>query len=125
MTARLFTIASLSSVTTLTWQSLHLRGEWTGWIMAGGASETVGTGLEAAAETSAVTVGASVEAAVVAEISGLLGTGLEADRVAAAERGRSEKTGMGVTERGFRGMAKKYQAGKYLHKVFDFRFVFL
>ena len=114
MTARLFTIASLSSVTTLTWQSLHLRGEWTGWIMAEGASETAGTGLEAAAaETSAVTAGVSVEAAVVAEILGLLGT----DHVAAAERGRSEKTGMGVTERGSRGMAKNDQAGKYLKSL--------
>ena len=112
MTARLFTIASLSSVTTLTWQSLHLQGGWTGWIMAGGASETAGTGLEAA-ETSAATAGVSVEAAVVAEILGLLGT----DHVAAAERGRSEKTGMGVTERGSRGLAKNDQAGKYLKSL--------
>ena len=81
--------------------------------MAGGALETAGTGLEAVAETSAVTAGVSVEAAVVAEILGLLGT----DHVAAAERGRSEKTGMGVTERGSRGMTKNYQAGKYLKSL--------
>ena len=84
--------------------------------MAGGASETAGTGLEAAAETSAVIAGVSVEAAVVAEILGLLGT----DHVAAAERGRSEKTGMGVTERGSRGMTKNYQAGKYLKESLIF-----
>ena len=101
MTARLFTIASLSSETTLTWQSLHLREEWIEWTMVGGASEIAGTDLVVAA-------GDSVEAAVVAEISGLRGmAGSGADLAAAAERGRSETTGTGGTERGSRGMTRR------------------
>ena len=109
MTARLFTIASLSSETTLTWQSLHLREEWIEWTMVGGASEIAGTDLvAAAAETMAATAGDSVEAAVVAEISGLRGmAGSGADLAAAAERGRSETTGTGGTERGSRGMTRR------------------
>ena len=88
MTARPFTIASLSLETTSTWQLLHLREEWTGWTTAGGASGTAGMGLEAA-ETMEVTAGALGEAAVVAVTSGLRETDLEeAVLEAAVVRGR-------------------------------------
>ena len=88
MTARPFTIASLSLETTSTWQLLHLLEEWTGWTTAGGASGTAGMGLEAA-ETMEVTAGALGEAAVVAVTSGLRETDLEeAVLEAAVVRGR-------------------------------------
>ena len=76
--------------------------------MVGEASEIAGTDLVAAGETTAATAGDSVEAAVVAETSVLRGTeGSGADLEAAAERGRSETTGMAGTERGSRGMARR------------------